>query len=272
MARYDLIAFDMDGTLLDSNKQVSEENLAAIHAAVMAGKVVTLSTGRCIPELTEPLKVLHEVEYSIAVSGGLIFSNRDMKVIHSASIPDAVIEELFTRLEKEDAMIHLLSDDSIVEKEPVAHMDRFGMSIYQPMFEAITTKVDDIRQYYRAHHPKINKFNIYCSSQDQRVRLKKELSDLPLGLTYSEVSSLECTPANTDKGTGLMNLCKYINIPISASIAVGDADNDLEILKTAGLAVAMGNSNRHVLDISDVVVADNDHSGCAEAIYKYLLS
>ena len=56
------------------------------------------------------------------------------------------------------------------------------------------------------------------------------------------------------------------------TIAVGDSDNDIEILKTAGLSVAMGNARPHIKEISDVIVADNNHGGCAKAIYKYLLN
>lgn len=271
MSTYSIIAFDMDGTLLNSQKQVSKENLEAIHDAVNAGKIITLSTGRCIPELIEPLKILKEVQYSIAVSGAMVFSNSDLKIIQSSTIPSKIIEELFYRLKKEDVMIHLLSDLSVVDKQHVDNLAPYGMGVYQPMFNRIATKVDNIEDYYKASHPGVNKFNIYCSSQDQRVRLKEELSDLPLCLAYSEISSLECSPENTHKGTGLIKLCEHLNIPIEETIAVGDAYNDIEILKTAGLSVAMGNSNQHVLDISDVVVSDNDHHGCAEAIYKYLL-
>lgn len=60
-------------------------------------------------------------------------------------------------------------------------------------------------------------------------------------------------------------------IPVEHTIAVGDSDNDMEILKTAGLSVAMGNARPHIKELSDVDVADNDHGGCAEAIYEYLL-
>jgi len=262
----------MDGTLLDSNKRISDITLKAIKDAVQAGKIICLSTGRCIPELVEPLKILTDVKYSIAVSGALIFENSTRKIIDSSSISDEIIRELFQRLDKEDAMIHLLSDLSVVEKKASSDMSPYGMAQYQSMFDKITLKVDSIKDYYLSGLPSINKFNIYCTSENQRIRLKKSLSDLPLCLTYSEVSSLECSPEGVTKGSGLEKLCQHLNIPIHRTIAVGDADNDLEILKTAGLAVAMGNSNQHVLDCSDVIVSDNNHHGCADAIYKYLLS
>ena len=90
-------------------------------------------------------------------------------------------------------------------------------------------------------------------------------------MVHAESSSLELTATGVDKGVGLTKLCEALGIPVSASIAVGDADNDLSVLRTAGLAVAMGNALDSVKAVSDVTVADCDHDGCAEAIYKYLL-
>ena len=90
-------------------------------------------------------------------------------------------------------------------------------------------------------------------------------------MAYSEISSLEISAQGVDKGVGLKKLCEYLDIPIDQTIAVGDADNDLGALKYAGLAIAMGNANEHVKKIADVIVADCDHEGCAEAIETYLL-
>ena len=70
---------------------------------------------------------------------------------------------------------------------------------------------------------------------------------------------------------GLLALCRHLDISPEETIVVGDADNDKEILQTAGLAIAMGNAADHIKALADVVVADCDHDGCAEAIEKYLL-
>ena len=73
------------------------------------------------------------------------------------------------------------------------------------------------------------------------------------------------------RGTGLLALAEKLGVAPEATIAVGDADNDLPMLRDAGLAVAMGNANQNARELADVVVADNDHGGCAEAIRRYLL-
>ena len=108
---------------------------------------------------------------------------------------------------------------------------------------------------------------------ESRTRTKERVQALalPVEMVDAESSSLELTAIGVDKGVGLTKLCEALGIPVSASIAVGDADNDLSVLRAAGLAVAMGNALDSVKAISDVTVADCDHDGCAEAIYKYLL-
>ena len=66
-------------------------------------------------------------------------------------------------------------------------------------------------------------------------------------------------------------MCELLGVPIEEAIGVGDAFNDVPMLKMAGLGVAMGNSNEEALRAADVVVSDNDHDGIAEIIDKYLL-
>ena len=65
--------------------------------------------------------------------------------------------------------------------------------------------------------------------------------------------------------------CEIVKIPLEHTIAVGDSDNDVKMMKVAGLPVAMGNARECVREVCKVNVADNDHGGCAEAIYRYLL-
>ena len=85
----------------------------------------------------------------------------------------------------------------------------------------------------------------------------------------AETTSLEISAKGTDKGKGLEKLCEFLNIPLSQTIVVGDADNDIEAMKKAGLAVAMENANERVKALADVIVSDNDHDGCREVLQNY---
>lgn len=272
MSNYDLIAFDMDGTLLDSQKKIRKDSLDAIKKAAQAGKIVALSTGRCVPELWKYMDDLSNVQYVIGVSGALVFTTKNKHEIYTHTISPDVVFQILEQVKNVDLMVHMLSQDSIIQKDKVSHMSDYNMGIYQPMFEKITVKPEDLYDFYRKNPIPLYKLNLYFRNISERDMIREKLSALPITLVYAETASLECSAQNVSKGQGLIRLCKHLGIPVSRTIAVGDADNDLEILKTAGLAIAMGNANAHVLDLADVVVNDNDHGGCAEAIIKYLLA
>ena len=82
-------------------------------------------------------------------------------------------------------------------------------------------------------------------------------------------SSLEISAKGIDKGIGLEKLCEYLHLNMSQVVVVGDADNDAEAMKKAGLAVAMGNANDQIKKLADVIVSDNDHDGCKEVLERF---
>ena len=105
---------------------------------------------------------------------------------------------------------------------------------------------------------------------EERIRTRAQLESPDLELVYSEISSLECSAAGVSKGSGLERLCALLGIPMADCIAVGDADNDIPMLRAAGLGVAMGNAPDYVKTAADRIVSDLDHGGCAEAVMMLL--
>ena len=271
MKSYDLIAFDMDGTLLDSGKRIRQDSLEMIHEASLENKIVVLSTGRSVPELLSYRKELKDVRYCICASGAEITEGIGGKVLYSQSIQREIALKLFERIRDFDAMIHFHSDSSIIQKDYFCRMQDYQMGNYTSLFKDVTLQVDDIIEYYRKTNVPLYKINLYSKSPEERERLKALIQDMELTEVYSEITSLECSARGVSKGSGLVNLCRIKDIPLDKTIAVGDSFNDLEILKAAGLSVAMGNAREEVKSISDVTVKSNDEGGCAEAIREYLL-
>lgn len=271
MSRYDLIAFDMDGTLLNSNKKISADSLEAIEKALQAGKVVTLSTGRPVAELREYEEQLKNLPYYICNSGALVLDRRTNEHIFENTLSESEILSIFEATKGIDVMLHNLSEESYIQQNQFDRIEDFKMEIYRPLYGNYATMVEDMEKFYKENRPPLYKFNLYSKNEKDRAFLKAKLSSLDIAISYAERTSLECVPKNVSKGTALKALCQHLNIPIERSIAVGDADNDLEIIKTAGLGVAMGNANDNVKAIADITVRDCDNGGCAQAIYDYLL-
>lgn len=271
MSEYKLIAFDMDGTLLDSNKRIRQDSLDAIAEAVKAGKYVALSTGRSTPEIKEYLKELKDVRYIMSSSGAYLYTNPDNQAIFDRPFEYDTVKALFKATSSFDLMWHLHGHNGYVQKNQASHLEDYGMSIYRNLFQTLDKYVDDLQAYYEKHRDSVYKFNCYCRTPEQREIVREAVEKLPVTIAYSEKKSIEISPEGISKASGLQKLCEYLGIETAQSIVVGDGDNDLEILKVAGLAVAMGNSNKSVLDIADVVVKDNNNGGCAQAVRDYLL-
>lgn len=273
MTRYDLIGFDMDGTILNSEKTISEATVEAVNRAVAAGKQVILSTGRCISELKEYEEMLVNVRYYVCESGALIYDTNEKKVIHTENLDADSVHQVFDLIDSEDVMVYLMSKGvAYASPAHIARADHYHMGIYREMMERVVDKVDSVVDFYRSNDIYVEKMNLYSASPEIREKIFEQIKDFPLEKAYAEETSLELSPLGISKASGLIWLCEHLQIPLERTIIVGDADNDIEALKAAGLSVAMGNAKPHIKELCDVVVADNDHDGCAEAVYEYLLS
>ncbi|GAA0118044.1 hypothetical protein UT300017_03080 [Clostridium sp. CTA-17] len=113
------------------------------------------------------------------------------------------------------------------------------------------------KQYNENAFP-IEKLNIYHTSPDSRNNTKQIIleSGLEVEMANSEKNSLEISAKGIDKGIGLEQLCEFLDIPLSKTIVVGDADNDKGAMKKAGLSIAMANTNDDIKNLADVIVSD----------------
>lgn len=274
MEQYKLIAFDMDGTLLNSQKKITDKACEAIQKAIDAGIIVILNTGRCVAELEEYMEVLKNIQYINSTSGALVYDRKSNKDIYSSALDVDTVKAILDVVCSKNVMIDFLTRESIVQRDKIEKMEQYRMEVYRDMFERVTVKWEDICGQYREKPFPVAKLNIYHTSEEARNYTRQRIEELQLGveMVNAETTSLEISAKGIDKGIGLEKLCQYLNISLSQTIVVGDADNDIGAMKKAGLAVAMGNANERIKELADVMVADNDHDGCREVIEKYIFA
>lgn len=269
---YDLIALDMDGTLLQSDKTISKRTLAAIGKAAARGKAVCLATGRPLSEILPYEKKLPAIRCCMLESGALLWDSEKKKILARRTLPEDCYDRILEASLLEDMMVQAMSrGQSIVTGDEIAHMQHWHMQVYEPLYREAAVRVPDARAWIRACRDGIEKINLYHISREASIRTSERLQGLPMERIYAETSSLELSPKGVDKGSGLLDLCRVLGIPASRAIAVGDADNDLPMIRAAGLGIAMGNANDHVLKEAQVTVGTNDEDGCAQAIDRFLL-
>ena len=273
MNKYDLIAFDMDGTLLTSRNTVSESSREAISQAVAIGKKVVVCTGRAVSavELYKESD-LRDVRYYVCENGALLYDSVEKVIMSATVIPEKIVNEIINLVEEKDCMAIVVSNGhNQSSRKDVERMEYFQAERYKELQFKTGILREDICSRYRKEKFPVEKLNIYCASVKIRDELFDHIKQLPVTMVYAEETGLEVSPLHMSKGVGLQRICDILHVPMGKTIAVGDSDNDVEMMKIAGLPIAMENARQCVKDVCKVCVADNDHGGCAEAIHNYLL-
>ena len=274
MPKYDLIALDMDGTVLDDNKEISRANAEAIHDALRAGRDVIFCTGRSLAEMNDILADFPDMHYLLAESGAFLYDLREKRILYAAAIGREEIAKIREAVGDRDLMpIAFSRGRYMINRSQFYSLKDYGMAPYQEMGPRVATPAENVLAETCAGVYPAEKINLYHRRVEDRAESRRRLDRLKPDLEYvdSEISSLECSPRGITKASGLERLSQILQIDAERMIMVGDADNDLAGLRFAGLAVAMGNANENVKAECDEVVADNNHDGCAEAIRRFLL-
>ena len=271
--QYQLMAVDMDGTLLNSDKHISPADADAVNRALSQGKRVVFCTGRCITELTAFFPLFPKMRYVLGESGALIYDLRQDIAVHRQSFDPELAEAVWRRMAHRDLIPQLLMRDTTVMRQwDIDHLERYHMSHYHQHFIQTGRIVEDVwTQGQENSWLNVDKICLFHTSPEERALSRAALQDLPMTLADAEETSLELSPLGVDKGKALGILCRHLGIPLEETIAVGDSYNDLSVLRTAGLSVAMGNAVPAVRSSCAAVVADNDHFGVAEAVERFLL-
>ena len=268
---YKLIALDIDGTLLNSEKKITNEVFNSIQEAKKSGAKVVLSTGRPLPGVTPLLDELNlndDGDYVICFNGAVVQEVKSKKILSNIEMchDDFV---LINNLAKENnTHVHINTPTNLIIPEETPHK--------YTIHEATLNNIDIVSM----NEEDINDDITFCKIMiiDEPEKLEEVIENIPKDLfdKYTIVRSapffLEFLNKNANKGTALEALCNTINIPLSKSIAVGDEENDQHMIKMAGLGVAMGNATEHLKSIADYVTKSNDEDGVAYAIENILLN
>ena len=158
MGTYDLIGFDMDGTILNSKKAISARTLDAINRAAASGTKAILSTGRCFSELEEFEEMLTNVRYYVCESGALVYDTSEKCVLHSETLPQDTVDRVLDVAASEDVMVYIISAGvPFANRHEVSNTSHFHMGIYQDMMNRVVNKTDDIIAFYRSTHFPVEK-------------------------------------------------------------------------------------------------------------------
>lgn len=271
-----LIAIDLDGTLLDSKRELSKENKKAIQFAKEKGVQVVLCTGRPLKAMTHLLEeadLMGEEDIAITYNGGLIQKSKTGEIIHE-----------MTHNREENLDIYRLGQELNL---PVNFID-FNY-IYEPPYP------ENVPSIYTKSHPKVPKKNalsvkaIDLENLEENFKSYKIVMSRPAeeldaaipnipaayheryNIFKSQDFILEVLPKKVDKGFSMRLLGEMLGLEKEEIMGIGDQENDLSLVENAGLGIAMGNAIEKVKDAADYITCSNDENGVAHVIEKFVL-
>ena len=263
-----LIALDIDGTLLDSKHALTPRVEEAVKAAVAKGIQVVLATGKTRHSSVKLVEQLGITAPAIYLQG-LVIYNADGAISHQWKLDLAVARQVITFAEDRGFMVVGFAEDRILAR---AHNQRLvdGFSNYHEISPEIVGPLQNILREIP-----INK--LIAMGDPKAIKALRWQLDLQLGGKARTMQAgvpwmVEILPPGTSKGIALKQLLKELKVNPEHILAVGDAENDIEMLQLAGVGVAMGQAAQNVKDAADWVTKSCDEDGVAVALERYVLT
>lgn len=266
---YQLIAVDMDGTLLNHKKEISKANIEAIQAAKAKGKKVVIATGRPlvgIKRYLSQLEMVTDEDYVIAFNGALVQTAETGRIISKKTLNWDDYQLLYALSLELGVHIHALSEHHVMT--PVAN----PYTDVEAEINLIETEIIPVQEVSKECTI------VKVMFVDDSDKLDLAMTKLPdwVKERYTIVRSadifLEFLDNTVNKGTGVAAIAKEMGITSKEVICVGDAGNDLDMILYAGLGVAMENAFDYVKDAADFITLSNDCDGVAHVIERFMLA
>lgn len=258
------LALDLDGTLLSPDEQVSPRNLAALRAAAEAGYHVIIASARWYQLAARVAREVPGSRVVIACSGAEVRRLSDGHDLLDLRLPAAFCDDLYDLCDEERCVATFVYSEQIVVK-----MDGVpDRALLAPEMVAVE-RLDE-----RGHEPPRIAL-IQGSKATERILAELEPRWVEAVRFVNSISSrgkpiLTLTAAGADKGTALAVACAELDLHTDEVIAFGDAENDIEMFRVAGAAVAMGQANDHVKSHATWITAPNTEDGVGQAIERLL--
>lgn len=260
-----LIALDLDGTLLNEDKQIHEQDAKIIREVMARGVIVTLVSARPLCSMLPYAEQLGIKVPLISLSGSYISDMREQEILLEKPMDLAIFKEMVMALEEKDYYIKAYSKNQLFVQEDDEVTKR-----YSEIFSVPYTVVGK-KQLRALEHPPLR-----MAIFDNVPRIEEARKTLENWSNYFKVlrdteRGLEIVEHTVSKGAALMRLCQELNIPLKQVMAIGNEGSDLAMIQAAGLGIAMGNACDELKEHAVYVTKENTQCGVGFAIEEYIV-
>lgn len=278
MGNIKLVALDMDGTLFNSEGEISKKDRETLKRATEAGVAVAVATGRAYTEL--PVEMLYEigVHYAITGNGSGVYRLPNQECVLSDCLDNEVVYDILDEVGQLDVYYDVYIEGFVYCPKSVCHNIRkmdMPTAIHEHV-ERTRIVVDDLIEFIKESGKPVEKATVnFALLEDGTLLGRQETADILD--RYPQVQYLcggyhnwEFTRAGVTKGTGIKFLAEKLGISMDQTMACGDSQNDLAMLEVVHAAVAMENATEEVKKICNFISKSNNESGVAYAVEKLI--
>lgn len=270
MQNIKLISIDIDGTLLNDSREITPAVKAAVTEASEKGIYVVITTGRPatgVKQVLQDLGLVSDRQYVITHNGGMAQTTDHSKKVYHESLPWDLFEEAETFAQEQGAYLQIESDEYAytLDREQNVFVAQENYVVQLPL-----KVVDSIADMKKVPFVKTMLIGDKDFMDQVQARVPKDL-DEAANVVRSTPNNLEFMNRDASKGAAMMALAERLGIQPEETMAIGDQENDVTMIRQAGIGVAMGNAVPMIKEAADVETTDNNHDGVANAILKYAL-
>lgn len=270
---YKMIAIDMDGTLLNSEKKVSERTKEVIIAAQEAGKKIIITTGRIFTSARLYSQYIGLKTPIIACNGAIIKGVEGEKIFKTHPVDEEIIVNAIEICNEIGVPYHFYSEDKIYSTKNIGlyefyHQEERNIdaSYRIPFFDINNfSSISNIKE-------EILKFNVWDKDIDKILLTLNKIKHIENAfVTSSSPYNIEITNQAATKGNALKELGEFYGIKKEEIISIGDSYNDISMIEYAGLGIAMDNSQADIKEIADYITLSNDQDGVVDVFERFVL-
>ena len=270
---YRMIAIDLDGTLLAPDGTVSPRAKAAVHKALAAGLLVCFATGRNFTESQMVLDAVEHYDTAVFVGGAMVIDTRHRKTLHRMGMQPQLAREVCELFESLGHAALALQDTAAAGVDYLATADVKLDEATSQWMEVTAAKVQRFPKLAHHTHEHTIRVGIVASAAEiarvRKIMIEKFAERVvcqSLFVPSYDVEVLEVFDPSVNKWEGVLHVAKAHGITASQIVAIGDDVNDLTMIASAGLGVAMGNAKPQVAAVAKRVIGRNDQDGLAECL------
>jgi Cof subfamily protein (haloacid dehalogenase superfamily) len=271
---YKLVCIDMDGTLLSDKKTISDRNLRTIRLASEKGVRIAVCTGRIFISADFFSELLGVKSPVIASNGAYIREKDRDEIVYKATLGVEKCKKLLSVFRQFDIYPHYYTSDTVFT-EKLVYSSSFYEEVNKTLPKDRQVKIVLVKDWNETFEKNEKEIFKGIGVDDDIEKIQKAKIALRGMVDFEVVSSrfdnFEVMNKGVSKGSSVKILADYYGINKEQIICIGDSENDLSMIKFAGLGVAMGNADEAVKEAAKYITESNNCDGVAKTIEKFVL-